>query len=332
MKIVGFGDFLMHFSPIDNQRLVQADFMQVSFTGAEANVCAALSFWGEDVQFVTKVPNHALAKKGLMFLNSLRIKTEYIPTGNGRMGIYFLESGYSIRPSSVIYDRQNTLFTDCKYEDYNWNAILSGADAFYLSGITPSLSEKLLQCSKRILQEAKRRKISVFYDVNLRPSICSIERSRMIFAELCPYITHLIGNEEHLKQLLEIKCPSTEDPARLYAFTKTVQKKTNINNIAITVRRTPSANKAIIYASFFNGIDFAISNQQHLDVVDRVGSGDAFSAGVVYSVLHNFSAKDTVEFSTISNALKHTIKNDVNFSDIQEINRIMQNQSCDVKR
>ena len=157
MKIVGFGDFLIHFSPIDNQRFVQADLMQMSFTGAEANVCAALSFWGEDVQFVTKVPDHALAKKGLMFLNSLGVKTEYIPTDNGRMGIYFLESGYSIRPSSVIYDRQNTLFTDCKYEDYNWNAILNGADAFYVSGITPSLSENLLQCSKSVLQEVKSR-------------------------------------------------------------------------------------------------------------------------------------------------------------------------------
>jgi len=332
MKIVGFGDFLIHFSPIDNQRFVQADLMQMSFTGAEANVCAALSFWGEDVQFVTKVPDHALAKKGLMFLNSLGVKTEYIPIDNGRMGIYFLENGYSIRPSSVIYDRQNTLFSECKYQDYRWDEILKDTRALYISGITPSLSENLLQCSKRVLQEAKSRGISVFYDVNLRPSICSIERSRMIFAELCPYITHLIGNEEHLKQSLEIKYPSTENTSRLFEFTKTVQEKTNINNIAVTVRRTPSANKAIVYASYYNGTDFAISKEQRLDVVDRVGSGDAFSAGFVYSVLHDFSVKNTIEFSIISSALKHTINNDINFSTLREIKSIIQSQGCDVIR
>ena len=142
----------------------------------------------------------------------------------------------------------------------------------------------------------------------------------------------MTGNEEHLKQLLEIKCSSTEDTTRLFEFTKTVQEKTNINNIAVTVRRTPCANKAIVYASYYNGADFAISNQQHLDVVDRVGSGDAFSAGFVYSVLHDFSVKNTIKFSIISSVLKHTIKNDINFSTVREIKSIIQSQGCDVIR
>ena len=332
MKIVGFGDFLIHFSPMEHQRFFQADLMRMSFTGAEANVCAALSFWGEDVQFVTKIPNHMLAQKGIMFLNSLGVKTDYVQTGSGRMGIYFLESGFSIRPSSVIYDRLHTVFTECHYEDYDWTTILKDADAFYLSGITPSLSDPLLQCCKKILEHAKRNSIPVFYDVNLRPAICDIEKSRIVFAELSPYITHLIGNEEHLKQLLAINTSLTEDPSRLYDVTKLIQKTTAISNIAVTVRRTLSANKAIVYASYYNGTDFAISAQQNCDVVDRVGSGDAFSAGIVYSVLHNTSVRDTVELSTISCALKHTINNDINFSTIQEINHMMQNQTYDVKR
>lgn len=332
MKIVGFGDFLIHFSPTNNQRFAQADLMRMSFTGAEANVCAALSFWGEDVKFVTKIPEHALSKKGLMFLNSLGIKTDYIKFGNGRMGIYFLESGHSVRPSSVIYDRQNTLFTDCEYEDFDWDEILEGADAFYLSGITPSLSENLLQCCKKALTEVSKRNISVFYDVNLRSSICTIEKSRAIFTELFPMITHLIGNEEHLKQLLEIQIPTTEDSSRLFELTKAVQNKTNINNIAVTVRRTPSANKAIVYASYYNGTNFSISKSYNIDVVDRVGSGDAFSAGIVYSVLHNASNREIVDFSISSSALKHTISNDINFSTVQEIKSIMQNQTLDVAR
>ena len=332
MKIVGFGDFLIHFSPMDHQRFVQADCMRMSFTGAEANVCAALALWGENVHFVTKLPDHALSQKGLMFLRSLGVKTEHIPTARGRMGIYFLESGYSLRPSSVIYDRQNTLFTDCRYEDYDWDAIFDKASAFLLSGITPALSDSLTDCCEKALQEAHKRGIRVFYDVNLRPSLCTAEQSKAIFSRLCPYITHLIGNEEHLKQLLELTPAPSEDPARLKGFTEAVRKKTGIANVAVTVRRTPCANKAVVYASYGTEKEFAFSKEYALDVVDRVGSGDAFSAGLVYSVLHGFSAEDTASFAILSSAMKHTISNDINFATLSELKQLMKSQSRDVNR
>lgn len=332
MKIVGFGDFLIHFSPLGNERFMQSKIMEVSYTGAEANVCAALSLWGENVEFITKIPDNALAKKGIMFLNGLGIKTDYLKTGNGRMGIYFLEKGYSVRPSSVIYDRENTLFTKCKYEEFDWENIFKNTEYFYLSGITPSLSQSLLTCCEKILFEAQKRNIPVFYDVNLRPAICDIEKSREIFSKLSPYISYLIGNEEHLKQLLEIQAQPTEKTERLFELTKKIQEITKINNIAITVRRTLSANKSAIYASLYTKNSFAISQKQEIDVIDRVGSGDAFSAGIVYSVIHDLNVKTAVEFSTVSSALKHTITNDINFSTVSEIENIIENRCCDVKR
>ncbi|MBQ4050875.1 MAG: sugar kinase, partial [Oscillospiraceae bacterium] len=328
----GFGDFLIHFSPTENQRFDQADLMRVSFTGAEANVCAALALWGKEVQLVTKVPDHALARRGLRFFNGLGVRTDHVAKGTGRMGIYFLESGYSVRPSSVIYDRSNTLFTLCEYEDYDWDAILADAEAFYLTGITPSLSEELLCCCKKVLAAVRERNIPVFYDVNLRPTICDIHRSREIFAEVSPYITHLIGNEEHLKQLLMIDAAASEDPARLRPFTETVMEKTGIGHVAVTVRRTPSASKAVTYAAYGDGKDFAVSREYCLDVVDRVGSGDAFSAGIVYSVLNGSSAEETVSFAAASCALKHTIHNDINYSTVEEIRRVMQTRGYDVAR
>lgn len=330
--VVGFGDFLVHFSPIENERFIQADLMKMSFTGAEANVCLSLGFWNEETSFVTRLPNHALSQKGISFLKGHGVNTQNIQYGEGRMGIYFLEKGYSLRPSSVIYDRSDSLFVKSEYTDYDWNSILSNAKAFYLSGITPSLSESLFNCCKRILAECRKRNIPVFYDVNLRPSLCTIEKSRQIFAELYPYVECLIGNEEHLKLLFELNTPESEDLDRLYDLTKLVQKQTKINNIAITVRRTLSANKAMIYASFFNGSEFATSTERSIDVVDRVGSGDAFSAGILYSAIHNLDAKNTVEFATASSALKHTINNDINFSTVQEINDLVISKSRDVKR
>ena len=332
MKITGFGDFLMHFSPIEKMRFHQAELMHLSFTGAEANVCMALGFWGEETEFVTRLPEHSLSKKGVSFLKSNGVGVQHIVYGTGRMGVYFLESGHSLRSSQVIYDRGGTLFANSSIQDYDWDHILFDTQIFYLSGITPSLSDNLLECCKEVLAECRKRNIPVFYDVNLRPALCDIEKSREIFAALCPYITYLIGNEEHLKQLLEIHISEQEDPSRLLDLTKRIQNDTKINNIAITVRRTPSANKAIIYASYYDGTEFAVSERTHIDVVDRVGSGDAFSAGVVYSFLHNFSAGKTVAFATASSAIKHTINSDINFATVQEIESLIDRKFCDVRR
>ena len=332
MSIVGFGDFLMHLSPHDNDRFLQSSAMDITFTGAEANVCAALGFWKEDVRFVTKLPEHNLALKGIMFLNSLNIDTKYIPFGSGRMGLYFLEKGHSVRPSTIIYDRLGTVFTSSKFEDYNFEEILKDANAFYLSGITPCLSDSLFDCCKKALKLAREKNIPVFYDVNLRPSLCDVTKAKTIFNALSPYITHLISNEEHLKQLLDFVPTKTENVDRLLELSKFALKKTNINNIAVTVRKTHSAHQTSFYASYFNGKDIALSKTYDLDVVDRVGSGDAFSAGMVYSFVNNLDISESVEFSSASCALKHTINSDINFSTTNEIMSLMNSSSNDVRR
>lgn len=332
MNIVCFGDYLIHFSPHDNDRFLQTDLMSLSFTGAEANVCCALSFWGEKTQFVTKIPDNALSLKGKMFLNSFGIETDNIKYGEGRMGLYFLEKGYALRPSSVIYDRTNTVFTNSHFEDYDWDNILKSARAFYLSGITPSLSESLFKCCKMVLKKAREYNIPVFYDVNLRPAICSLEKSREIFYSLSPYITYLISNEEHLKQLLCYEKGENKREERLLSLSKFASRKLQIDNIAITVRRTLTAHQTVIYSSFFNGEDIAFSPKYEIDVVDRVGSGDAFSAGIVYSVLNDFGLQKTVNFAIASCALKHTINSDINFSTLNEIENTVKNSRLDVRR
>ena len=326
MRVTGFGDFLIHFSPLEYDRFYQSDLIKMSFTGAEANVCCALSFWGEKVNFVTAIPQNILAQKGVMFLNSFKVNTDFIITKEGRMGTYYLEKGGSLRPSQVVYDRENTVFTQNDFYSYHWEQIFKNTDIFYLSGITPSLSETLLDCSKKVLAEAKKRKIPVFFDLNLRSKICGIEKSREIFDALKPYITHLIANEEHLKQLLLL------ESAPLNLFSKKVKELTGIENIIITVRRTPTASKAKVFASYFGNDDFAVSNEYNIDVVDRVGSGDAFSAGVVYSFIKNYSLQKSIDFSMASGALKHTINNDINFSTVDEIKGLTETTGCDVDR
>lgn len=334
MKIVGFGDYLIHFSPIMDERFMQASLMQMTFTGAEANVCMALGLWGKDTRFVTKLPTHPLAQKGEMFLRGLSVDTSCIAHGEGRMGTYYLEKGQGVRASVVIYDRAPSAFTESVPSDYDWDKIFADADTLYLSGITPALSKTLYDCTKAALEEAKKRGMKVFFDVNYRPKLGDTKKAGETLMDLAPYITHLISNEEHLKMLLDIDTEYGEDDrkSRLCDLAGKASEKTGIKNIAITVRRTPSASKAVVYAAYTDGKDFELSPEYALDVVDRVGSGDAFSAGLIYAQTSGWSVKDSVAFASASSAMKHMIVSDVNFASVDEIKTVMQGNRYDVKR
>lgn len=334
MRVTGFGDFLIHFSPMGDERFLQADAMQLSFTGAEANVCAALSMWGLDVSFVTRLPEHPLAKKGIMFLNSLGINTRHIARGGKRMGLYFLEKGASVRSAQVIYDRMDSGITEAVPSDFDIDAILEDTDLLYLTGITPALTENLADCALALCKAAKERGIEVVFDVNYRPTLSAPEQAGLVLRKLAPYITLLIGNEEHLKMLLGVNSEYGEDERekRLSDLANQTRDLLKIEKIAVTVRRTPSASDAIIYAAYSDGRDFAVSPEHRIHVVDRVGSGDAFSAGLVYALSEGWSAEEAVGFAAASNAFKHTILSDINYAAVDEILRVMKQAGFDVKR
>ena len=335
MKITGFGDYLIHFSPIGNERFLQAETMHMSFTGAEANVCAALALWGEDVSFVTRLPHHPLAEKSVMFMRSFGANTKHIRYGGKRMGLYFLENGASVRPSKVIYDRMDSAFTEAVPSDFDIDAILTDTDILFLTGITPALSENLFDCTLALCKEASLRHKVVIYDVNFRPTLGSAADAEKNLRALAPYITTLIGNEEHLKTLLHVNTSYGEDHRRerLSDIVEKTREQLHIPEIAVTVRRTLSASDAVTYAAFSNGKEpLALSEEYHLHVVDRVGSGDAFSAGLVYAKCHDYVAKDSVRFAAASGAIKHTIHNDINFATVEEIKHLLESNSTDVTR
>lgn len=334
MKVVGFGDYLIHFSPIMDERFRQAKMMQMSFTGAEANVCSALGLWGEQAKFVTCLPEHELAQSGIAFLKSLSVDTEHMVTGPGRMGAYYLEKGSGVRPSVVIYDRVPSAFTESCFEDYLWDTILQDGDILYLTGITPALSDSLLDCAERVCRMAAQRGMRVFFDVNHRPKLQNEEKARAIFGKLQPHITDLIANEEHLKMLLEIGSDYGEElwRERLTDMAVKAAEKTGIANVAVTMRRTPSASRAIFAAAYGRGGEVAVSPKYDIPVVDRVGSGDAFSAGLVYSVIHKKTIRDTVCFAAAACAMKHEIISDIDYATVAEIESLKDDMGFDVRR
>lgn len=333
MKITCFGDYIIHFSPLGDERFAQAELMHMSFTGAEANVCAALAYWGKKTGFVTSLPNHQLAQKGVSFLKSFGIDTDFIKLSDeGRMGVYYLENGRFLRSSSVIYDRDNTVFTNSK--DYNWEEILADSDIFYVSGITPTLSENLFEETKKALAEAKRRNIKVFLDINYRPKLSTPEESYEILKELLPFVTCLIGNEEHLKMIFGISSAYGEDDheKRIADILNKTKEKTGVDTVAVTVRRTVSASRSIVFAGYLANGDVFVTPRFETGVVDRVGSGDAFSAGLIYAFSENFSTKDAIHFAVASNAIKHTVSGDINYASAEEIKDVMYMKRNDVRR
>jgi len=335
MKIAGFGDFLIHFSPVGDERIAQTNLFEMSFTGAEANVCAALAYWGEKAEFVTRIPDNPIAQKGIRFLKSLDVITQNIPLcGNSRMGTYYLENGRHLRPSYVIYDRDNSAFTRSCYEDYNWDRILKDCTAFYLTGITPALSENLFLCCLQILKKVREKNIKVFFDINYRSTLIGTDKARDMIVQFLPYITHIIGNEEHFKMIFGLSDRYDDDNCekRLYDITSKIHNFTGIDNVAVTVRRTVSASENYFYASYRQNEEFQMSNPRRIFVVDRVGSGDAFSAGLIYGINNGYTAKDCVDFASASAAFKHTVTKDINFASVEEIKKLQSSCGYDIKR
>ena len=333
MKVLGFGDLLIHFSPMCCDRFMQTDSVKMSFTGAEANVCCALGMWDEDISFVTRVPDNILSKRALTFLKGQNIDTSHVAFGGKRIGVYYLENGASVRSSLVIYDRENSGFTESVSSDYDIDGMLEGVSVLYLTGITCMLSENLFETSKILCKKAYERGVKIFFDVNYRPALGTPKQSGGILKELAPYIFCLITNEEHIKMLLGISSEYGEEDVseRLTDITDKARNILHIPQIAVTVRRTPSASDSVTFAAFNDGKDFAISKVYRTHVVDRVGSGDAFSAGLIYGHIHGFNVSDAVEFAAASCAFKHTVHGDIGFACVDEITAVIKGNT-DVKR
>jgi 2-dehydro-3-deoxygluconokinase len=204
----------------------------------------------------------------------------------------------------------------------------------YLTGITPALSESLVECCVQLCAQAHERGIGVTFDINYRPALSSPEQAGEVLRTLAPYITCLIGNEEHLKMLLGISTDfgENEREARLADIVQKTRGQLGIEKIAVPVRRTPSASDAVVYAAYSDGKSFCMSAEHHIHVVDRVGSGDAFSAGLIYALAHGYPVQRAIEFAAASNAVKHTNLSDINFASVDEVGRVMLQAGFDVKR
>ena len=318
-KIVCFGEIMMRLNPLNKERFIQADNFAISYSGAEANVCASLANYFEDssqIYFVSKVPANELGKSSIKTLRSQNINTEYVVQGGQRLGLYFLEEGASQRPSKVIYDRKNSSFAESSVTDYNWDIIFEDCSWFHFSGITPALSENLAEISTLARTKAKEKNIKISCDLNYRKKLWTTEKANSVMSELFEFVDVCIANEEDVQNVFGLQ-GSYEELAQ-----KIIQKF-SCKLVAFTLRESFSADKNIWSSLLFSKTESFKSEKYEIQIVDRVGAGDSFSGALIYALLNDYSNQNSLEFATAASCLKHSIHGDFNQVTVDEVLSLM---------
>lgn len=321
---------MLRLAPNGYYRFFQNDQLQATFGGAEANVAVSLANFGEKVSFVTKLPAHAIGQGAISLLQSFGIDTSYITRGGDRVGIYYLEKGANQRGSVCIYDRAGSSIAKSEKEDFDWRRIFDGAEWFHFTGITPALGQNVFEVCREACIEAKRRNITISCDLNYRAKLWSKEAAREAMTELCAYVDVCIANEEDAKNVFGIEAENTDvysgklNKTGYEDVAKRLMDKFGFNYVAFTLRTSHSATVNDWIGMLFDGERAYFSKVHHIDyIVDRIGTGDSFGAGLIYGLKNRRGKQESIEFAVASSALKHSVEGDFNRISVDEVEKLV---------
>ncbi len=328
-KIICFGEIMLRLAPEGYLRFAQAESYGAVYGGGEANVSVSLANYGMDAAFVTKLPTHEIGQAAVNSLRKYGVNTDKIVRGGNRVGIYYLEKGASMRPSKVIYDRAFSSIAMAERADFNWNEILDGAEWFHFTGITPALGDNVAEICLDAVKACRAKGIKVSCDLNFRKNLWTTEKAGKVMGELVKYVDVCIANEEDSEKVFGIKADSTDvDSGKLnHDGYKEVAKKLadtfGCEKVAITLRTSISANDNNWAAMLYDGEGYYFSKEYPIHIVDRVGGGDSFGGGLIYSIMNGFDSQRTIEFAVAASALKHTIEGDFNLVGVAEVEALL---------
>lgn len=339
-KIVTFGEIMLRLSPPTHQRFIQATHLDFVYGGGEANVAISLAQFDQPSYYLSKVPDNAVGQGAINHLQRYGVKTDYMVLGGDRIGIYFLESGVSMRPSQVIYDRKHSAISEATLDSFDFDEIFKDASWFHWSGITPALSETASALILKACKAAKKHNVTVSVDLNYRKKLWSSEKAQSVMKPLMNYVDVCIGNEEDAKNVLGYAHQSSDVSKGELAITdyqttlKAMKNDYHFKVVVTTLRESLSASHNKWHALMYDGKQFVESNVYDIfPIVDRIGGGDSFAAGFIYGMLNKETMNDALEFATAASALKHTIEGDQNLVTISEVEQLLQgDKSGRVKR
>ena len=325
MKVAGFGEIMLRLSTDVGKMILQSDRFNVNYGGGEANVLISLSHFGIDTKMITSVSNDDIGKSILRYLRSYDIDTEFVTLSDHRTGIYYLQVGSGIRSSKVIYDRYNSAFCNMKVGDIDIAKALEDVDVFHFSGITLALSNDLRELLMQMLTYCKEHNIMVSYDSNYRAKLWSLEEAREATLKVLPYVDILSAGILDAENILLMNCELEDNHEKLkYYYDEITKTYPNIKHIFSSHRDIESSSVNKLQCNYYTDGILYLSNKINIDsIVDRVGGGDALSAGIIYSIINNKDPKYVCEFATCASALKHSILGDANLVELSDVERLM---------
>lgn len=328
-KVVTLGEIMLRLSTPGYSRIVQAQSFDVCYGGGEANVAVSLSNYGFDAYFVSKVPAHEVGQAAVNDLRRFGVNTDYVARGGDRLGIYFLETGASMRASKVIYDRAASAIAEADASEFDWDAIFTDAKWLHFSGITPAISEKAAVLTEIALKKAKEHGVTVSVDLNYRKNLWTPERAQEVMLNLMQYVDVCIGNEEDAELCLGFKPGDTDvttgelELAGYKSIFKQMVDQLGFKLVISSLRESYSASDNGWSACAYDGNEFYHSRKYDVRIVDRVGGGDSFASGCICGLLDGKNFKDALEFGVAASALKHTIPGDFNHMSREEVERLV---------
>lgn len=340
-KILAFGEVLLRLSPPQYQTLTQASSLECQFGGSELNVLASLAQLGHSVELVTALPENEVGKMAEHFLFARQIGQKYVIRKEGRLGLYYYQKGFSLRPSQVTYDRDYSAFSLSKEEEYDLEGMFDGVDWFHVSGITVALNPDIYRLAFRLMEIAKEQGVKVSFDLNYRESLwSSFEEAReklspfVQLADICfglEPIQLLNESGKDLKDELGLERPY-EDKDTLLKVVKGLAENYSLQSLAFTQREMTYNNEYLLKAYLYQDGILYETEKESIQVLDRVGTGDAFTAGIILGYLQEKSPREILDLGMASFQFKHTIEGDVNIISQSDIDLLLKKGSREIKR
>jgi 2-dehydro-3-deoxygluconokinase len=330
-KIVCFGEIMLRLSPPGFERLLQSPMLQATFGGGEANVAVSLAQFGHESHYVTRLPANPIGDAAIKVLRGEGVRVEHVQRGGDRVGVYFAETGASQRASTVVYDRSHSAISEMTAGTMRWDDVVAGAAWFHCSGITPALGANLAACTNEALAAAKKRGAQISIDLNFRSKLWSAAAAQRVMRPLVQLADVVIANEEDLQSVLGIPVEHADviggalDVSGYQAAMTRVASEFGASRVAVTLRESISASEngwsAVLYDASTGS--FLQSQRYNVRVVDRIGGGDSFAAGLIHGFVSGRDLDATLKFAVAASALKQTIPGDFNRVSVSEVERLM---------
>lgn len=320
-QVVTFGEIMMRLSTPGFARFIQSECFNATYGGGEANVAVSLAQLGVSAAHITRFPDNELGHAATNLLRKYKVDTQHIVYGGDRLGLYFLENGSSVRASKVIYDRSNSSFADLQPDMIDWEEALDGASWFHWTGITPAISEGAAESCRKAIEVANRRGITVSADINYRKNLWQYgKKASEVMPELIAGCNLIVSGKSDAKDILHITSDKPDDESYVDIFNQIMQRFPKVKKIVNTTRGSVSCSHNTLSGMLYDGERLLSTTTYEITpIVDRIGGGDAFMAGLIYGLLKYEDDQKALDFGVAASVLKHTIQQDVNLATVEEV-------------